>query len=198
LAVLAPGTNGQARVIWQTDREYSRGDYQTNLRAAGNTFELRLHADEMSFNEDGFERLVVYRYRVSDDKVTRIEPIAAHARGFVEEWLSMPWEEALAQSDPAQTDKVKAVHNEYEVSYKDTNTYTSWASGPVQACTAQDHFQVTMATERNRIVPGKPGGESSPGPIYYFQLQQDNGYRLLAIDTTSDPSCSGPDLMKKR
>jgi hypothetical protein len=28
-------------------------------------------------------------------------------------------------------------------------------------------------------------------------LQQDNGYRLLAITATPDASCAGPDLMKK-
>jgi hypothetical protein len=54
-----------------------------------------------------------------------------------------------------------------------------------------------MTTERERIIVGKPGGESTPGPTYYFQLQQDNGYRLLTITATPDPTCTGPDLMKK-
>jgi hypothetical protein len=54
-----------------------------------------------------------------------------------------------------------------------------------------------MTTERNRRVPGKSDDEVTPGPTYYFQLQQDNGYRLLTITTTPDPSCTGPDLMKK-
>jgi hypothetical protein len=94
--------------------------------------------------------------------------------------------------------QLKAVHKEYEVSFKNTDTYTDWHSGSVQACATREHFQVTMTTERDRIVPGKPGGESTPGPTYYFQLQQDNGYRLLTITTTPDPSCNGPDLMKKQ
>ncbi len=198
LDVLAPSSDDpdHPRVVWHTQRGYSRDDYEPRLHAAGDTFELRLHDDEMFFNEEGFERLVVYRYRVLGDKVTRLEPVAAHARGFVEEWLTMPWEEALAQSNPAQTAKIQAVHKEYEDSFKDTDEYTSWHSGPVQACTTGDHFQVTMNTERDRIAPGKPGGESTPGPTYYFQLQQNNGYRLLAITTASDPSCTGPDLMK--
>jgi hypothetical protein len=76
--------------------------------------------------EDAFERLVVYRYRVSNDKVTRLEPVAANARGFVEEWLSMPWEEAVAQSDPARTGKLQAIHKQYEVRSKDTDDYTDW------------------------------------------------------------------------
>jgi hypothetical protein len=196
--VLAPTDDPEhPRVVWHTERDYSRGDYNTRLSSSGDTFELRLHDDEMHFDMDAFERLVVYRYRVSGDKVIRLEPIAANARGFVEEWLSMPWEEALAQSDTAQADKLRAVHKEYEISFKGTGEYTSWHSGPVQACTTHDHFQVTMTTERERIVPGKPGGESTPGSTYLFQLQQDNGYRLLKITTTPDPSCAGPDLMKK-
>lgn len=201
LDVLAPSSDDpdHPRVVWHTQRGYSRFDYEPRLRAAGDTFELRLHDDEMVFDlDDAFERLVVYRYRVSGDKVTRIEPVAAHARGFVEEWLNMPWEEAAAQSDPAQAGKLQAVHKQYEVSFKNTDDYTNWRSGSVQACNTYDRFQVIMTTERDRIVPGKPGGESTPGPTYYFQLQQDNGYRLLAITATPDPSCTGPDLMKKQ
>jgi hypothetical protein len=198
LSVLAPNANGQARVIWQTNREYSRFDFEPRLLVRGDTFELRLHADEMEFDpDDAFERLVVYRYRVSGDKVTRLEPVAAHARGFVEEWLTMPWEEAVVQSDPGQTGKLQTVHKQYEVSFKNTDDYTSWRSGPVQACTTGDRFQTIMTTERNRRVPGKSDDEVTPGPTYYFQLQQDNGYRLLTITTTPDPSCTGPDLMKK-
>ena len=134
---------------------------------------------------------------MSGDQVTRIEPVAANASGFVEEWLEMPWDEALAQSDPAQAVKLEAVHKEYEASCKDTDDCTYWRSGPVQACATRDRFQVIMTTEQHRIVPGKPGGDVVPGPTYYFQLQQDNGYRLLAITTTPNPTCSGPDLMKK-
>ena len=199
LALLAPSAKGRARVIWQTDRGYSRGgDSAVRMKASGDTFELRMHADEMSFNEDGFERLVVYRYRVSGDKIIRLQPIAAHARGFIEEWLEMPWEEALAQSDAAQAGKLERVHKEYEHRYRDKDAFTSWASGPVQVCTTPDHFQVKMTTARNRIVPGKPGGESTDGPTYYFQLQQGQGYRLLDITTTSDPTCHGADLMRNR
>jgi hypothetical protein len=54
-----------------------------------------------------------------------------------------------------------------------------------------------MTTERNRKVPGKSNDEFTPGTTYYFQLRQDNGYRLLAITATPDASCAGPDLMKK-
>jgi len=203
LAVLAPDVStGEGRVIWQTDRAYSRADFDPTLKALNDTFELRLHADEMSFDPYGaheaFEHLVVYRYRIQNDKLTRIEPIAANARGFVEEWLEMPWEEALEQSDSTQATSLQTIHKLYEESYKgNSNDYTNWQSGPVQACSAKDRFQVTMTTQNNKIVPGKPGGESTPGPTYYFQLQQDNGYRLLSITTKPNPACTGPDLMRK-
>jgi hypothetical protein len=198
LAVVAPGDAGEARIVWQTDREYSRGDFEPRLRSSGDTFEFRVNRDEMEFDEaNSFERLAVYRYRVSGERVTRVEPVAAHARGFVEEWLTMPWEEALAQSSPEETSALEAVYKAHHSSDSDKNAYTEWHSGPVYACAARDRFQVSMTTERKRIVVGKPGGESTSGPAYYFQLQQDNGYRLLTITTTPDPTCSGPDLMKK-
>jgi hypothetical protein len=198
LAVVEPGDVGEARIVWQTDREYSRLDFEPRLRSSGDTFEFRVNRDEMQFDEaNSFERLAVYRYRVSGDTVTRIEPVAANARGFVEEWLTMPWKEALAQSNPEETSTLEAVYKAYHSSDSDKDTYTKWHSGPVYACAARDRFQVTMTTERERIVVGKPGGESTPGQTYYFQLQRDNGYRLLTITTTPDPTCTGPDLMKK-
>lgn len=199
MAVLAPDATPNGRSVWQTDRGYSRADFSPKLRVSGDTFELRLHADEMEFDPDsGYERLVIYRYRVSGGDVTRLEPVAAHARGFVDEWLSMPFTEALDQSDSSQTDVLRSVHKQYETSHAESSDeYTSWHSGPMQACSAKGRFQVEMDTEHNRMVPGKPGGETTPGPTYYFQLQQDNGYRLLAITKKPDPTCTGPDLMQK-
>lgn len=199
--VLAPSAKpDQPRVVWHTDRGYSRGDFVPRLRGTGSTFELRLHDDEMIFDmDDAFERLVIYRYGISGDKVTRIEPIAGNARGFLEEWLSMPWEEAVAQSDSAQADELKAIHTRYETSYKDADQYTSWHSGPVRACAAAKQFQVEVDSTKEMIVPGVPGGRSEKLPSTYFRLRETaDGYRLLSAGVKSDPSCSGPDLMKKK
>lgn len=202
LAVLAPASNGAARVAWQTDRAFSRGDYDVRLKGSSNVFEFRVNADEMSFDmDDAFERLVVYRYRVTGDAVTRLEPVAGNARGFVEEWLSMPWEEALAQSDDVRDATIKQVHDEFARDVRQTEEPTDWRSGAVQACSAKDRFQVTMRVEKTHYAPAKAGERSTPVTTlqrrYYFQLRESDGYHLLRVTAAPDPGCGGPDLMKK-
>lgn len=201
IAVLRPARSGaDADVVWQTDRGYSRGDYATRLKIlAPDTFEVRVHADEMTFNEEGFERLVVYRYRLHDSRVTRLQPVAANARGFVEEWLSMPWSEAEQSSDGVSAGALHNIHDRYENSYSDSlKKFTTWAAGPVQACLGGQYFQVAFDSERSEVVPGNPGGNQSDRQHYYFRLgATENGYRMLSVSTAPEKSCSGPDLMQK-
>ena len=198
LAVLAPEIKtGESRVVWQTERDYSRGDFDPRLKASGDTFELRLNADEMSFNENAFERLVVYRYRVHDDKLTRLEPVAANSRGFVEEWLSMPWQEALDQSAAIDPTSLKKVHEQNSVP-ANKNEYTAWTAGPVRACSATGRFQAAFDSQHSVMGTGTTPSHDDPKIHHYFQIRQaDNGYQMLSVSPTPDPTCTGPDLMRK-
>jgi hypothetical protein len=199
--VLAPNPNDpHPQILWHTDRTYSRSDFTPTLKASGDVFELRVHADEMSFDiETAFERTVIYRYRVSDNHVARLQPIATSGRGFVEEWLSMPWPEAKDQTLPANADKVQPIHRLYESSYtKSTNSYIAWTSGPVQSCFSPGRFQVTFTAQLNKSVPRQPGGEKDEPVSYYFQIKQIvNGYELESASETLDPTCTSRDLMAK-
>ncbi|MGA8938248.1 MAG: hypothetical protein WB439_03705 [Acidobacteriaceae bacterium] len=199
--VLAPNPNGtHPRVIWHIDRNYSRAEFAPTLKASGNVFELRIHADDMLFDPDsGYERTVIYRYRVSGSNVTRLDPIATTGRGFVEEWLSMPWLEAADQSLPTNSEELQLIHHLYETGYlESSNTYTSWNVGAVRSCSASGHFQVAFDSQRDRIVPGKPGGEQDKPIPYFFQIKQiANGYQMESASKTSDPTCTGSDLMSK-
>jgi hypothetical protein len=186
-------------ILWHTDRSYSRGDFAPSLKTSGDTFEFRIHEDEMSFDENAFERTVIYRYRVSPTGVTRLEPVATTGRGFVEEWLSMPWKEALEQTVSANSDALKTIHRQYEKSYPaNSDAYTSWAAGPVRACTTLGRFQVEFDSQQNKFIPGKPGGEQDAPVPHYFQIHQVvNGYEMLSATHIPDAACSGQDLMSK-
>ncbi len=199
--VLAPGSDAKhPRLTWHTERGYSRGDYPERLRVLSpDTFEFRTNADAMEFDpENGFERTVVYRYRVSSHGVTRLEPIATNARGFVEEWLSMPWQEAVGQSAPEAVRDLRVAHALYERSYpKGKNEYTSWTAGPVLACSTKGLYQVAFETELQVADSGKPNANRD-GPVrHYFHIQQvENGYRMESASGKADPSCGGPDMMQ--
>jgi hypothetical protein len=199
--VLAPTPNpAQPTRIWHTDRAYSRGDFTPTLKASADTFEFRINEDAMSFDMDNaFERTVIYRYRFAGSSVTRLQPIATNGRGFVEEWLSMPWSEAADQSLPTSSASLQRIHHLYETSNpKDSNAYTTWTAGPVRSCSTPIRFQVAFDTQLNRIVPGKPGGEQDAPIRTYFQIKQvANGYQMESASKTPDPTCTGRDLMAK-
>ena len=81
------------------------------MRSSGDTFELRVNRSSMDVDEA--ERPVIFRYRVTGDQVVRVQPIAANARGFVEEWLEMPWVEAQAQTAPEASEALRPVYEEF-------------------------------------------------------------------------------------
>jgi len=197
--VLEPTINSpQPRVVWHTGRGYSRGDFEPSLKASGNIFEFRINGDAMLFDTDrAFERRVIYRYRVSGDTVDRIEPIAVNARGFVEEWLEMPWNEAAAQTAAPAGTSLKEVHESYQQeSTKDDNIFIKHAYGPVLACKSPREFQIEIKAERHTIVPGKPGGDSVPLSSTFYRVRETgNGYELLSATHKPDPQCGGPNLM---
>ena len=197
LAVLGPSpTSADGHLAWHKERSYSRDDFEPRLTASRDTFEFRINRDAMEFDETGYERTVIYHYRVSPAGLTRIEPIALNARGFIEEWLSMPADEAREQQQDPESEPLQRTHRRaQQLSGRD---YTSWSAGPVRACTAPNRFQVAFDSQLQHFVEGKPGG--SPGPLahHFFELQQaPAGYELLSVSAQPDPTCSGPDLMHK-
>jgi hypothetical protein len=201
--ILAPTSDSnRPRVIWHTDRGYSRGDYLERLKVLGpDTFEFRNNADAMEFGPEGiaFERTVVYRYRLTGNKVTRLEPIATNGRGFVEEWLTMPWDEAAAQSAPEALASLRPLHLLHERSNDgNLNSYTSWSAGPVRACSATGRFQVAFDSQRENLESTKPSGDHGPVLHYYFLIQQvSGGYRMESVADSPGSSCVGPDLMRR-
>jgi hypothetical protein len=168
------------------------------LKASGDTFELRVDASTLDINE--YVRRVIYRYRIDDkQQIHRVEPIAANARGFVEEWLSSPWSESAGFLAPNATPELRQIHEEFQ---KDANANESefviHSYGPVRACRAPGTFQIQINSTLEKIVPGKPGGDSVLQPAHYFQVRENkNGYLIRSASTAPDPACTGSDLMPK-
>jgi hypothetical protein len=174
MELLAPGSNPDApRSAWHIDRSYSRGSFDPTLRASGDSFELRLNADAMEFDPEGaggFERRVVYRYAVDENgHVSRIGPIAVNARGFVEEWLDAPWVESGGFSAGDAVAALSKVHADFALQGKLGDTeFVGHQCGPVRACSQPGTYQVQIDSTLEKMVPGKPGGESSPAGFSMF------------------------------
>lgn len=146
-----------------------------------------------------FERRVIYRYRVDDHgDVHRIEPIATHARGFVEEWLDAPWSESVLFVVPEAAQTLQAVYD--ELTRPGSNTeFVSHSFGPVRACAVAGTYQVQINSSLNRTAIGKPGGEPRTLPSHYFHVRETgNGYVMLSAPTEPDPDCKGANLMPSK
>jgi hypothetical protein len=199
--ILAPTSNPERpRVVWHSERSYSIGDYSERLKVLGpDTFEFRNNADAMEFDPDtAFERTVVYRFRLSGDKVMRLEP--TNGRGFVEEWLTMPWDEAAAQSAPEALASLRPLHLLHDQN-KDGNlkSYIGWTAGPVRACSAAGRFQVAFDSQHENLESTKPGGDKGSLLHAYFFIQQvADGYRMESVSSAPDGGCKGPDLMRTK
>lgn len=198
--LLSPGPDPDSpRVLWHTEREYSRGNFDPWIKSSGNTFELRSNADCMSFDSANcFERRVIYQYSVDgNDHVHRVGPLAINARGFVAEWLTAPWPESQDLSAAESAPTLQKVHDQFQPPSKPIDDqYISHSYGPVRACAAPRTFQVQINSTLDKIVPGKPGGKSAPLASHYFHVREvKDGYLMLSAPTEPDSTCSGANLM---
>ena len=137
---------------------------------------------------------------ISDRRASRrppIQPIASNGRGFVEEWLSMPWSEAQGFLAQEAAQALQQVHDQFDPPVKEHDTeFVRHSYGPVRGCNAPKTFQVQINSTLERVVPSKPGGESSPLPTRYFHVRETgNGYLMVSARTEPDSTCTGPNLM---
>jgi hypothetical protein len=199
IELLSPGPDpASPRVLWHIARGYSRGDFAPRIKSSGNTFELRLNADCMWFdNASCFERRVIYRYSVDgNDAVRRMGPMGINARGFVEEWLSAPWFESRNFVVAEAAEMLQEVHDSFDPPFKpNDNQFVGHSFGPVRACAAPGVFQVQMNSTLETMVPGKPGGESEPLASHFFHVREvKDGYLMISAPTKPDPVCFGANL----
>jgi hypothetical protein len=168
------------RVVWQARQGYVR-EIDPRLTLRPNGFELRV--DVGTIETDQMVRKGVFRYAVDGDTVRRTQPIAMDGRGFVDEWLQSPWDEAKDWVLPEGLVGFKAAHDVFERGRKDSSVTYSY--GPVRACTMKGQYEVEIDAD--------PGGGQ-----FYAIREGNNGYTLVNFGATQDERCSGPDVMKKR
>lgn len=172
---------GGAHVVWSTKQIYRRGDSSPRLVLRPNGFELR--ADVFTIEMEQIVRKGVFRYVVDGDTVRRVGPIAVDGRGFVDEWLQLPWSEAKQWSVAEGSEGFEKAHEAFARGRKDASVTYSY--GPVRACLMKGQYEVEIDAE--------PGGKQ-----FYDIREGPNGYTMVNFGTTQDERCSGPDLMKKK
>jgi hypothetical protein len=176
------------------DDYYSRFDVEPRLKAESDGFEIRLQSD--SLDEATLVRPGIYRYRTTEGQLRRIQPIALNAREFVDAWLQAPWTDSSEWAlDP--TPSLHATRDRFDYSLQSNKNSFVVDYGPTRTCTSgSNHFQVEIDLSDFIQVNNKT--EEKDLPTLYAQVRQNpNSFTMLSITDKPDPTCTGPDLMKK-
>ncbi|WP_257386428.1 hypothetical protein, partial [Tahibacter caeni] len=130
--------------------------------------ELRFHGSSVDL--DVHNREYVRRYAVNGTAVERVAPVASSPRGFVDEWLVSPW--AQAQRWSAADTALRAAHAQLQSLRKGGATLIFGATRQCADGAVQVALDVGSGKRVFRIA-GEPAR-----------------YRLTAVATREDPSCT--------
>jgi hypothetical protein len=182
LDLVRPKRDGSPQQILQHIKDYYvREDYPA-IKQRPDGFEFRVIKG--SLDDDVSRRTGIYRFRLVDNKLERVQPIAMNGRDFVDEWLQVAWSDAQRWSQSVNLASLAKEHSRF-VALQDPKAKKStlFTYSAVRACSDDPkHFQVAL--------------NLNSGPGRYFQIKQgDNSFTMLSAATQPDPRCKGGDLM---
>jgi len=130
-------------------------------------------------------------YRVEGDQVLRGPPFAAGPEGFLDEWFSMPWEEALKWIEPSELINLRGWHQRLgsERLAKDHHFSASFIFDP-PACEVEDGvWQIGIEFMPDSEQEVSPIG--TPEDLYFTVVQKDGAFFLKNVSPTlSAPKCN--------
>jgi hypothetical protein len=109
--VSSPGTDPYHPTVVQSGREsvFLGDDTAFALSGEPRGFSLRFRG-EYSLDSGILIRDHIIRYKVEGNYLTRIHPVAIRAEDFLDEWINMPWRDAVRWSDPTNSSDLGQWH----------------------------------------------------------------------------------------
>jgi hypothetical protein len=156
--------------IWFGNDDYG------SLTVNAKDFDVRFHS--ASLDAGVHNRLWIRHFSISGDTVTRVQPVAASPRDFVDEWIVSPWTSASGWTSKAAAERLRQEHKSFSVRSRSAEL----SFGKIYRCAdAQDHFQVELV--------------DGTGRSFYFQVVGKNAYTMTAVSETPDTRCGWRDLL---
>jgi hypothetical protein len=122
-------------------------------------------------------RQAIYHYKVDQDSIRRVDPIALSPRDFVEEWIKNPWNEIVNWS---RSDALRKQHENLGDAFGEFS--------PTMHCTTPDLWQVTL----NATLQKKDSGKEVP--MYFLvRWQPPYHFTMTNISTKPWPRCNQKD-----
>jgi hypothetical protein len=162
-------------------------------------FKLEGDADGFSLNYTAAQgldlgRLIrphVDRYRIEQDLVTRIPPLAEAPEDFFDEWLHVEWDEASRWADAAALSELQRMHR----ALNEGGGYRAEEILSVNPCADGNTWQVGLEI---RAVPDELQGQQpeesqeAMADQLFFTIGKRNGaFFVQGVTSQSPPDCSG-------
>jgi hypothetical protein len=194
LDLLQPSSTASTqKVLQHISKGYVRFEVEPVMKPEPKGFQLRLQTGMI--DTDLMTRIGIYRYRVNENGLERVQPVANNGRDFVDEWLQSPWSDSAKWTASSNLAELQQTHAAIKADNKlEGSTSPVFTFGPVQTCSdGKSHFQVKLDKE---WINSK-GKSRSGSPLFFQIMQGKNSFTMQSASTVSDTHCTGADIMVK-
>jgi len=175
----APASVDPRVLLSRSDSIWWGSDDFGTLTANRNDFDVRFHAE--SIDTGVHNRVWVRHFRIDDNSIRRIPPVALSPRDFVDEWIISPWDEAIGWTAGSATLELAKMHAKLsQHKFHDSFNYDS----ATRCSGAYPRYQIAVDSDETN-------------ENFYFLVSGDSDYRMDTISMTPNPSCRGPDILAK-
>jgi hypothetical protein len=158
-----------ANFMWWGNEDYGK------LTADQKFFEVRFHS--ASIDAGIHNRVWIRRFQIDGDAVRRIPPVALSPRDFVDEWITVAWDEASTWTALHQRQSLQSIHEALRAKQTEFD-------GALKCMGSPDRIQIEVADF------------ADPSQRYFFAVTARENFELAAVSTVSDPKCSGDDILE--
>jgi hypothetical protein len=188
--VLRISQHGQpSHLLFQKAGAYSRGDSRPVLSPAPGGFQLRVATNSLDTRQ--FVKTSIFRYRIHDGHVHRVQPVATTPVGFVDSWLQASWTAASQWSATRGLASLHRLHTAFATpSHANSDFYSQFTYRAVRGCSAPSQVQVQLEetfARQEKI--------TSSAQIYFLLEKHEDHFLLLSASSHPNPSCTGPNLL---
>jgi hypothetical protein len=172
-----PDVGTQPLVLFQgSDSFWWGGSDAGRFDVSVDRFDLRFTGN--SIDPEVLSRMTVRDFRVTEDSVRRINPVAVSPRDFIDEWLVSPWQMAAMWTAPDTLAQLQNVHAKLST---DKGERTYFTFGTIRACAGLQHnVQVQLIAHDARDTS------------YYFRVAGKSAFVLRGVSSSPAKGCSRP------
>jgi hypothetical protein len=142
---------------------------------SANGFQIRFSIG--SIDESQLSSVSLMNYKIQNDEVVRVQPVALNAVNFVDEWVRRPWRDAQAWSAPGNLTNLRNRH---------LKLHGQFGSDFVA-------FRSCAIASTSEVEAAENAGD---GPSQFFLVKKNAGdYTMLRVSDHATQSCKGPNRL---